>query len=76
MKGKSEGHPDEIARVQTMQTTSQQFDIPKASFKDFWAHYKQWRFGKVLLGTAGSWFFLDGTSPSPLPKPNKTNMVL
>jgi len=59
MKGKAEGHPDEIARVQTMQATQQQFEIPKASFKDFWAHYKQWRFGKVLLGTAGSWFFLD-----------------
>jgi PHS family inorganic phosphate transporter-like MFS transporter len=33
--------------------------IPKASWKDFIAHYKQWKFGKVLLGTAGSWFFLD-----------------
>lgn len=34
-------------------------EIPKASFRDFWAHYSQWRFGKVLLGTADSWFFLD-----------------
>lgn len=32
---------------------------PKASFKDFWAHFSQWRYGKVLLGTAGSWFMLD-----------------
>ncbi len=34
-------------------------DIPKASFRDFFAHYGQWKYGKVLLGTAGSWFFLD-----------------
>lgn len=32
---------------------------PKASFKDFWAHFGQWRYGKILLGTAGSWFMLD-----------------
>ncbi|KAH7369542.1 hypothetical protein BKA65DRAFT_531385 [Rhexocercosporidium sp. MPI-PUGE-AT-0058] len=34
-------------------------EIPKASFKDFIHHYSQWKHGKVLLGTAGSWFFLD-----------------
>lgn len=32
---------------------------PKASFKDFWGHFGQWRYGKILIGTAGSWFFLD-----------------
>lgn len=32
---------------------------PKASFKDFWAHFSQWKHGKILLGTAGSWFCLD-----------------
>ncbi|WPK26886.1 hypothetical protein PUMCH_004254 [Australozyma saopauloensis] len=32
---------------------------PKASFKDFWAHFSQWKYGKILIGTAGSWFFLD-----------------
>lgn len=32
---------------------------PKASFKDFWAHFGQWKYGKILLGTAGSWFTLD-----------------
>jgi PHS family inorganic phosphate transporter-like MFS transporter len=36
-----------------------QFTQPKASWKDFVAHYGQWKNGKVLLGTAGSWFFLD-----------------
>lgn len=32
---------------------------PKASFKDFWSHFSQWKYGKILIGTAGSWFFLD-----------------
>lgn len=32
---------------------------PKASFKDFWGHFGQWKYGKILIGTAGSWFFLD-----------------
>lgn len=32
---------------------------PKASLKDFWSHFGQWRYGKILLGTAGCWFMLD-----------------
>lgn len=32
---------------------------PKASFKDFCRHFGQWKYGKILLGTAGSWFTLD-----------------
>jgi PHS family inorganic phosphate transporter-like MFS transporter len=59
MLGKSEGHPDEIRRVQTVQASAAQLVTPKASWKDFTRHYGQWRHGKVLLGTAGSWFFLD-----------------
>ncbi|CCF55727.1 hypothetical protein KAFR_0A02910 [Kazachstania africana CBS 2517] len=31
----------------------------KASFKDFIHHFSKWKYGKVLLGTAGSWFMLD-----------------
>ncbi|KAI7553032.1 Repressible high-affinity phosphate [Hortaea werneckii] len=54
-----EGLPDEIARVQTMRDEAPQLEIPKASLSDFFAHYSQWKYGKVLLGTAGSWFFLD-----------------
>lgn len=59
MNGKPEGHPDEIRRVTTMVQSSAALEIPKASFKDFVHHYGQWKYGKVLLGTAGSWFFLD-----------------
>ncbi len=32
---------------------------PVASWSDFWGHFSQWKHGKILLGTAGSWFFLD-----------------
>ncbi|PRP77350.1 hypothetical protein PROFUN_05595 [Planoprotostelium fungivorum] len=30
-----------------------------ATFKEFAAHFGQWKNGKVLLGTAGAWFLLD-----------------
>lgn len=58
MKGKSGGNPDEVARAQALQEADQ-LTVPKASFKDFIHHYGQWRNGKILLGTAGSWFLLD-----------------
>ncbi len=32
---------------------------PKASKRDFWAYFSKWENGKVLLGTAWSWFALD-----------------
>lgn len=59
MHGKKEGEPDEIRRVTTMVQASPALEIPKASFRDFLHHYGQWKNGKILLGTAGSWFFLD-----------------
>ncbi|KAF8860904.1 putative inorganic phosphate transporter PHO84 [Acephala macrosclerotiorum] len=59
MHGKREGEPDEIRRVTTMVQASPALEIPKASFRDFLHHYGQWKNGKILLGTAGSWFFLD-----------------
>lgn len=59
IQGKSEGHPDEIRRVATIQDSITRLEIPKASWSDFFRHYGQWKHGKVLLGTAGSWFTLD-----------------
>ncbi|CAK7896902.1 inorganic phosphate transporter Pho84p [[Candida] anglica] len=38
---------------------AQEIAPPKASFKDFWAHFGQWKHGRILLGTAGTWFMLD-----------------
>jgi PHS family inorganic phosphate transporter-like MFS transporter len=59
INGKPEGHPDEIQRATTNTQSAPALRIPKASWSDFAAHYSQWKYGKVLLGTAGSWFFLD-----------------
>ncbi|RPB17812.1 phosphate permease [Morchella conica CCBAS932] len=56
--GKPSGDVDEIRRVETMQARAQ-LEVPKASWADFCRHYGQWRFGKILVGTAGSWFLLD-----------------
>jgi len=59
VEGRAEGHPDEINRAAVLQDARIRLDPPKASWADFWAHYGTWKHGKVLLGTAGSWFFLD-----------------
>lgn len=59
VSGKAEGHPDEIQRVTVLEDARMRLDPPKASWGDFWRHYSQWKNGRILLGTAGSWFFLD-----------------
>ena len=59
VRGYPEGHPDEIRRAQALADQGDRIVVPKASWRDFTQHYGQWRNGKVLLGTAGSWFFLD-----------------
>jgi len=38
---------------------AQRVDAPKASWADFCHHFGQWKNGKILLGTAWSWFALD-----------------
>ena len=59
IQGKAEGRPDEIMRIEALHHAEEHFDPPKASWSDFIHYYSQWKHGKVLLGTAGSWFFLD-----------------
>ncbi|KAJ5771763.1 phosphate:H+ symporter [Penicillium odoratum] len=59
IKGESEGHPDEIRRITVLRNESTELMVPKASLADFYRHFATWKNGKVLLGTAGSWFFLD-----------------
>ncbi|KAI9894135.1 MAG: acid phosphatase pho5 [Vezdaea aestivalis] len=59
MAGKAEGVPDSVIQAQSQAAAAETYEIPKASWSDFFSHYGQWRHGKVLLGTAGSWFFLD-----------------
>lgn len=52
------GDIDYLAQTET-RDQSINYEPPKASWNDFWAHFLQWRYGKILLGTAGSWFMLD-----------------
>ncbi|KAF1988326.1 phosphate permease [Aulographum hederae CBS 113979] len=59
LDGQPQGMPDEIQRIQTKTEEAEQIAIPQASLRDFMHHYGQWKHGKVLLGTAGSWFLLD-----------------
>jgi PHS family inorganic phosphate transporter-like MFS transporter len=58
MSGKHEGKPDEIRRIEALQR-SDQLTTPKAGWGDFFRYYGKWKNGKILLGTAGSWFVLD-----------------
>ena len=59
IEGKHEGHPDEVRRIAVLQDEAVVLVTPKAGWSDFWSHFLKWKNGKVLLGTAGSWFFLD-----------------
>ncbi|KAL0939558.1 phosphate:H+ symporter [Colletotrichum truncatum] len=54
-----EAQVDEAARVAARTEAKKQLEVPKASWSDFFRHYSTWKNAKVLLGTAGSWFFLD-----------------
>jgi MFS transporter, PHS family, inorganic phosphate transporter len=58
MKGKAGGSIDEAARLASI-NSSVALKIPKASWHDFFFFYSKWKNGKILLGTAGSWFLLD-----------------
>ncbi|KKO97661.1 phosphate:H+ symporter [Trichoderma harzianum] len=59
MTGKREGHPDEIARITANKAAQESLQVPKASFRDFCAHYGKLKNFLILFGTAGSWFCLD-----------------
>jgi len=50
---------DEVKRAQVARDHGDEYEVPKSSWADFRAFYGQWKNGKVLIGTAGSWFFLD-----------------
>ena len=56
-KGASSGDPVQAAAV--VAATEPDNTHIKASWKDFFHHFGQWRYGKVLFGTAYSWFALD-----------------
>ncbi|KAF7585155.1 hypothetical protein BBP40_012062 [Aspergillus hancockii] len=59
IEGRHEGHPDAAKRIAVLQDENIDLGPPKASLTDFRSYFMKWNNGKVLLGTAGSWFFLD-----------------
>ena len=59
VQGKPEGHPEDVRRAQALADRGEGLHVPTASWSDFRGYFSQWRYGKILLGTAGSWFFLD-----------------
>ena len=57
--GVPRGQVDEITRARAKENDAPQLDIPRASWSDFFNWVSKWKNGKVLIGTAGSWFLLD-----------------
>ena len=58
-KHEGEGKPDTLRQAAVKSDAAERFEMPKPSWSDVFRHYRQWKHGSVLLGTAGSWFFLD-----------------
>lgn len=56
---KGEGKPNTLRQAAVIEDSAKRYELPKPSWGDVYRHYGQWKHGKVLLGTAGSWFFLD-----------------
>ena len=57
LRGKRQGQVEEGHAY--VAETRRKNEAPKATWSEFFAHFRQWRYGKILLGTAGSWFFID-----------------
>lgn len=57
LRGKRQGKAEESHTYAA--ETRRKNATPKATWSEFFAHFRQWRHGKILLGTAGSWFFID-----------------
>jgi PHS family inorganic phosphate transporter-like MFS transporter len=61
LAGKASGDVDEVAQATARRASvgAGGLEVPKASWKDFFSFYGKWKNGRILLGTAGSWFLLD-----------------
>jgi len=57
LHGQREGHIDAAHMVSS--ELRRQSAGPKAAPKAFFQHFRKWKYGKILVGTAGSWFFID-----------------
>ena len=59
LAGKFQGFTDKDFRLHTISVQENRLRVPRGSFNDFGRYFGQWKHGKVLLGTAASWFFVD-----------------
>ncbi|KAK7211416.1 hypothetical protein V2G26_018594 [Clonostachys chloroleuca] len=59
LSGKPEGHTEDLVRVETQIAARENLQVTKASWSDFFRHYRKRKNFLLLLGTAGSWFCLD-----------------
>ncbi|KAK9479908.1 major facilitator superfamily domain-containing protein [Lipomyces japonicus] len=57
--GLGDASADAVKEIKESELNPVELSVPKASWSDFWSHFSQWKHGKILLGTAGSWCFLD-----------------
>jgi len=63
--GKSKSSPEENAEIEeaiavrAVEKPAAAGQVAGSTWKGFKAHFGQWRYGKVLLGCALSWFLLD-----------------
>ena len=53
------GFTDADFRLEMIHVHETRLHVPRGSIKDFCRYFGQWKHGKVLLGAAASWFFLD-----------------
>ena len=65
---KSKGSFDVVHQVRSKRQSGRGLNVPRASWSDLLAFFRQWTNFKMLLGTTLSWFFLV----SSLGKPDST----
>nr|CEG04215.1 unnamed protein product [Fusarium clavum] len=56
---KSKGSFDVVHQVRSKRQSGRGLNVPRASWSDLIAFFRQWNNFKMLLGTTLSWFFLD-----------------
>ena len=54
-----EGYTDPMHRVQVLQDVKRKYHSPQPTYTDLKAYYGKRRNALALIGTTGSWFFLD-----------------
>jgi hypothetical protein len=59
MNNEAEGSVDPIIQEKTRLRQGKNLRAPKASWRDAFTYFSQWKNFKVLFGTTASWFLLD-----------------